>query len=261
MSFQAMAWAYHQLPAAGKGVASSTAKLVLIALANYADEDASTFVGIKRLAGELGLNERTVRRSVDHLLELKLIAERAIRRGKGGTYTTSRYVLALDTTSGHHARRSPSTSGQDARPSEHEPADKVPAHEPQASEPQASRVERERNPAFDALARAGGKDPTALTRSELRTVGVKLAEILEAETQRWYATHPGPRGCGQHNPARRRALSPAAPRVGADTSGHRRPLVRARRLPATGTTRGTYFVEHATSGPDRRGVRRPTDQR
>lgn len=40
-------------------------------------------------------------------------------------------------------------------------------------------VPRKRNPAFDALAEACGMDPTQLTRSAARTVGVKLAEIRE----------------------------------------------------------------------------------
>jgi len=44
------------------------------------------------------------------------------------------------------------------------------------------RAERERNIAFDALAEATGSDPTKLTRSAARTVGVALAEIAEAET-------------------------------------------------------------------------------
>jgi hypothetical protein len=44
--------------------------------------------------------------------------------------------------------------------------------------------ERERDPAFDALAKAGGKNPRALTRSEARLVGVKLTEIIEAEAER-----------------------------------------------------------------------------
>ena len=44
------------------------------------------------------------------------------------------------------------------------------------------RAERERNPAFDALAEATGSDPTKLTRSAARTIGVALAEIAEAET-------------------------------------------------------------------------------
>ena len=42
------------------------------------------------------------------------------------------------------------------------------------------RAERERNIAFDALAEATGSDPTKLTRSAARVVGVALAEIMEA---------------------------------------------------------------------------------
>jgi len=44
------------------------------------------------------------------------------------------------------------------------------------------RAERERNIAFDALAEATGSDPTKLTRSAARTIGVALAEIAEVES-------------------------------------------------------------------------------
>jgi len=49
-------------------------------------------------------------------------------------------------------------------------------------EPRSKPLERERNIAFDALAEATGSDPTKLTRSAARTVGVALAEIADAET-------------------------------------------------------------------------------
>jgi len=55
----------------------------------------------------------------------------------------------------------------------------VPIPIPHRSKPRAG---RERNPAFDALAEATGSDPTKLTRSAARTVGVALAEIADAET-------------------------------------------------------------------------------
>ena len=50
------------------------------------------------------------------------------------------------------------------------------------------RAERERNIAFDALAEATGSDPTKLTRSAARTIGVALAEIAEVESDE--AEHP-----------------------------------------------------------------------
>ena len=54
----------------------------------------------------------------------------------------------------------------------------VPVPVPHRSKP---RAERERNVAFDALAEATGSDPTKLTRSAARTVGVAFAEIAVVE--------------------------------------------------------------------------------
>ena len=73
-------------------VGSWTKKAVLLCLANHCDTDWSTFVGQARIAAEMELAERTVRRALADLEEEGLIVRRARhrRRGRGRTsdYTT-----------------------------------------------------------------------------------------------------------------------------------------------------------------------------
>lgn len=73
-------------------VGSPTKKSVLLALADYADVDWSTFAGQERIAAETELSVRTVRNALTALEEEGLIVRRIRhrRRGRGRTsdYTT-----------------------------------------------------------------------------------------------------------------------------------------------------------------------------
>jgi DNA-binding transcriptional MocR family regulator len=93
MSVQAMTWAFAQeLPPAPK--------FVLVALANYANADASCcrcFPGQKTLARDTCLGERTVRRSLKYL-ERHGFIERMRRRRADGTRTSDEVALMLKRT-------------------------------------------------------------------------------------------------------------------------------------------------------------------
>lgn len=87
MSYRATNWAY-ELPLKG------SAKPVLVALADLADESDSCFPGQARLSEMTGLSERTVRRALERLDEWGLI-ERQARHDSRGYRTSDRYVLSV----------------------------------------------------------------------------------------------------------------------------------------------------------------------
>lgn len=67
-------------------------KIVLLALADYADPDGVCFPGQKAIAKKCSMAERTVREKVAKLVEMGYI-ERRQRRGEGGYRTTDEYRL------------------------------------------------------------------------------------------------------------------------------------------------------------------------
>ena len=67
MSFQAMSWAVE------RECPTPTSKLILILLANYADEHNSCFPSRERISKLSNCDERTVRRSLKQLQDLGLI--------------------------------------------------------------------------------------------------------------------------------------------------------------------------------------------
>jgi biotin operon repressor len=86
MSYKATAWAYDlDLP--------SPRKFVLVALADFADENGSCFPGQQRLAKMTGLGERAVRNSLKTLEDEGLITRLA--RYENGHRLTDRYRLAI----------------------------------------------------------------------------------------------------------------------------------------------------------------------
>lgn len=91
MSYKATGWAY-DLPLRG------SAKPVLVALADFADEAGSCYPGQERLAQMTGLNERTIRRALTRLETLGLI-RRERRTDARGHRKSDRYYLAIGTQS------------------------------------------------------------------------------------------------------------------------------------------------------------------
>ena len=86
MSFQAMAWAAQQK------CPNSISKLVLLMLANYADDRHQTFPSYKKLAQLCACNDRTVMRAINQLKELGFITV-SKRYGDDGKQTSNSFTL------------------------------------------------------------------------------------------------------------------------------------------------------------------------
>lgn len=88
MSFDAMAWA------AKRPCRNSLNKLVLLMLANYADENYTTYPSYKHLAKLCECNERSVMRAVKALEEDGAIKIQP-RYGEGGKQTSNLFILQM----------------------------------------------------------------------------------------------------------------------------------------------------------------------
>lgn len=88
MSYKATAWAY-DLPLKGP------AKIVLVALADFADEAGSCYPGQEKLCQMTGLSIRTLRRALERLEDNELIT-RERRFDRFGHRTSDRYYLQID---------------------------------------------------------------------------------------------------------------------------------------------------------------------
>ena len=86
MSFQAMSWAAEQ------NCPSSVSKLVLLMLANYANDRHQTYPSYKKLAELCACNERTVMRAINQLKELNLLTVTK-RYGEDGKQTSNTFTL------------------------------------------------------------------------------------------------------------------------------------------------------------------------
>ena len=89
MSFDAMSWA------SKKECQNSTNKLVLLMLANYSDENESSYPSYKHLAKICECSERTVMRSIDSLISLGLL-KKQVRFNSDGKQTSNRFILCRD---------------------------------------------------------------------------------------------------------------------------------------------------------------------
>ena len=89
MSFDAMSWA------SKKECQNSTNKLVLLMLANYSDENESSYPSYKHLAKICECSERTVKRSIDSLISLGLL-KKQVRFNSDGKQTSNRFILCRD---------------------------------------------------------------------------------------------------------------------------------------------------------------------
>ncbi|MDQ8707852.1 helix-turn-helix domain-containing protein [Streptomyces sp. LHD-70] len=85
MSIEAMAWAFRQK------ITNPGAKLVLLALCDFADESWSCFPGQETLAAKTSQGERTVRRHLEWLEREGFIVSRA--RFAHGRRTSNRYTI------------------------------------------------------------------------------------------------------------------------------------------------------------------------
>ncbi len=140
------------------------ARLVLLAIAGHADRDGcNSWASVGSLAEEARLSERQTQYALR-----KLEADGEIRRA-GRTHK------------GTHVYELPKMGGRNIRTRGGAISD-TEGVQPTAPEPRTkpSKTERERDPAFDALATSTGYKLDELTRSNARMVGVKLAEIHDA---------------------------------------------------------------------------------
>lgn len=87
MSFDALAWASKQQP--GK----MAAKMVLLCLANYANEDGEAYPSTAAIAEFGDMNHKTATSALDRLEELGLISDTGSRRGKSGQIKVYRLHL------------------------------------------------------------------------------------------------------------------------------------------------------------------------
>jgi DNA-binding transcriptional ArsR family regulator len=105
MSFQAMSWAVNQ------SCPTPTSKLILLLLANYADEHSSCFPSRETLAKLSNCDERTVRRALKQLTEAGLVTIEP-RYRETGIQTSNRYFLNLE----QSGEAQPSLGGQICTP-------------------------------------------------------------------------------------------------------------------------------------------------
>ncbi len=88
MSFQAMAWAIEQR------TGSPTAKLLLLILCNYADNDGVCWPSQQTLAEDTEMTDRTIRTALGTLIERQLVSVEH-RPGTGGGRKTNVYRISL----------------------------------------------------------------------------------------------------------------------------------------------------------------------
>lgn len=91
MSYSAMAWAR------GIKTGSPTAKSVLLAIANYADEEGICWPSQDQLADDTELSRHSIMRAIDHLEELGLLS-RERRHRKDGSRSSDLIMLDLSST-------------------------------------------------------------------------------------------------------------------------------------------------------------------
>lgn len=117
MSVQAMAWAWDV-----QGLSASE-KLVLLAIADHADDEGVAFPGIARISTKTGLSRRAIIGIIGRLCEKDLLGKRRRYRGvesKGGR-TSSLYQLRLGA-AGAHNRLSAADDRLSAAGAPHEPS-------------------------------------------------------------------------------------------------------------------------------------------
>ena len=88
MSAEALTWAWHvDLP--------SSQKIIVLALSNYADQDASCYPGHERLSQMTGMSVRSVGRNLRELEEMGVFTKERRARKNGSGRTSDRYYLDL----------------------------------------------------------------------------------------------------------------------------------------------------------------------
>lgn len=141
MSFQAMAWAVEQK------TGSASTKLVLLILANYADNAGVCWPSQERLASDTDMTDRSIRNAVAALVEIGLLQVEE-RRGTTGVRKTNTYRLQLPeniSDGGADHRKNPTSATGNTFRSLPETVSSKPIRENQSEEPIRERA-RKRTP-------------------------------------------------------------------------------------------------------------------
>jgi len=159
VSIQAVGWALKQ------NVSSSGAKFVLVALANYADEEGRCWPSQKQLAADTCQGERTVRRHLD-TLEREGFIKREHRNRPDGTYASDVYLIqwnpAANLADGQNDRRPIST----------DPAANLAGHEPSIE------------PSIETTTTTAGADEREEAKRAMWADAREAAERIEHPTRR-----------------------------------------------------------------------------
>ncbi|MGY3728033.1 MULTISPECIES: DnaT-like ssDNA-binding domain-containing protein [Cobetia] len=106
MSLQAMAWAREAMPTLPVAIKAGP-RLLLMLMADYANEQGVCWPSIRRLSAEMACSMRTVQRSIEALVEQELM-EVVPRQTKTGRQTSNFYRLAMGVTQQQQAADEPS---------------------------------------------------------------------------------------------------------------------------------------------------------
>lgn len=115
MSIQAVGWALKQK------IPSSSAKFVLVAIANYADEDGRCWPSQHALAADTSLSERSIRNAIHALEELGILRRVERRRQDGSRTSDVIQIVAFETDDAQPAKsaggleKSAATTGRSFR--------------------------------------------------------------------------------------------------------------------------------------------------
>lgn len=101
MSFDALSWASKQQP--GK----MAAKMVLLCLANYANEDGEAYPSTAAIAAFGDMNHKTATTALDRLEAARLISDTGRRQGKSGQIKVYRLHLERGPETGDSQKRKP----------------------------------------------------------------------------------------------------------------------------------------------------------
>lgn len=191
MSIAALNWAWSQ------ECPNATSKLVLLALADKANEDGECWPGMGTVADMAGISARQVSTHLGRLEEAGLLSRSRARRDNG-TMSGYRYHLNVhrkdaSTGSGQPVEadrhRKPTTSGSATSPppevqrrNHRKPASaQEPPVNPQGTLAPAEppRKPRPRDPIFDALTDACGLDPGELTKSARGAVNAAVKQLRD----------------------------------------------------------------------------------
>lgn len=196
MSIHAVAWAIKTR------VGDPALKVLLISIANYADENNRAWPSQKRLAYDTEISERSIRRKLVELEELKLISIEA-RRHPSGEVATS--VITLNTSGQFDRKQEPpaktdSTSGQNRG----SPA----ANKVSASKEEPSRTIREEEPS-DSPSLSLGCTNTQFSLKpclEVEVLSEKESAELFFDKQFWPA-YPKRFGSNPKEPAKKKIVA------------------------------------------------------